>query len=53
VANIVASRASACGECASEFDTSRYRSSDETRQFISGSEDRPVSTAKMWSARSP
>ena len=40
-------------ECASEFETRRKRSSDETRQFISGLEDKPVSTAKTCCARSP
>ena len=50
--NAVASRPSIGGECASELDTSRYRSRLDTRQFISGSEDNPVSMAKMWAARS-
>ena len=43
----VASRPSIGGECASELLTSRYPSSEEQAQFIGGSEDSPVSTAKM------
>ena len=52
VASSVASLPSAGAECASELATSWYRSRLETRQFIPGSEESPVSTAKIWSARS-
>ena len=47
-----ASRPSFDGECASEFETSVSPSSADTRQFIGGSEDRPVSTAWMCGVRS-
>ena len=53
VSNTHASRPSFGGEWASEFDTSVKRSSIDSRQFIAGSDDSPVSTAKMCDARSP
>ena len=49
----VPSRASFCGECASEFDTMAYRSSIDSRQFIGGSDDSPVSIVKIWGSISP
>ncbi len=48
-----ASRPSLAGEWASEWDTSVSPSRAETRQFMGGSEDSPVSTAWMWGVRSP
>lgn len=48
----LASRPSLAGECASEFETSVYPSSAERRQFIGGSEDRPVSNAWIWGVKS-
>ena len=51
--NKLASRASFDGECASEFETSVNRSSAEIRQFIGGSEERPVSSAWICGVKSP
>jgi hypothetical protein len=53
VASSVASRPSRDGAWASEWLTIRNRSRLETRQFIGGSDDSPVSTAKMWRVSSP
>lgn len=47
-----ASRPSLAGEWASELETKKYRSSAESRQFIGGSEESPVSSAWMWGVRS-
>ena len=49
VVKTVASLASFEGEWASELETSLNLSTFETCQFISGSEERPVSTAKILS----
>jgi len=40
------------GEWASEWDTSWYPSKAETRKFMDGSEERPVSKAWIWPLRS-
>ena len=40
------------GEWASELDTRVKPSNPETRQFMGGSDDSPVSTAKMFGVRS-
>ena len=48
-----ASRPSFWGEWASEWDTSCSPSSWDTRQFMGGSEESPVSTAWMWGVKSP
>ena len=52
VLNRLDSRPSFMGECASEFDTRVNPSRSLTRQFIKGSEERPVSTANMFEERS-
>ena len=44
---------SLAGECRSELDIRHMASRLLTRQFIGGSEESPVSTAKMCRARSP
>ena len=49
----LASRPSLDGEWASELDTRWYPSRAESRQFMGGSEDSPVSRAWMWGVRSP
>ncbi|MCU0724074.1 MAG: hypothetical protein MUC63_10765, partial [Planctomycetes bacterium] len=51
--NTSASRARFSGEWASEWLTSANRSRAERRQFMAGSDERPVSSAKTRSARSP
>ena len=53
VSKTFASLASLSGECASEFETRVYLSSEESRQFIGGSEDRPVSRATICLEYSP
>ena len=53
MSNRLASRPSLAGECASELETRVKRSRADTRQFIGGSEERPVSTAWMYPDRSP
>src|SRR5207249_11459307 len=52
VSKHVASRASLCAECASELETMAKRSSADSREFIDGSDDSPVSSAKIWGNRS-
>ncbi|MDH3872864.1 MAG: hypothetical protein OET07_01795 [Desulfobacteraceae bacterium] len=52
VSNRFASLPSFNGECASEFDTSVRLSSADTRQFIAGSDERPVSIANIKGVRS-
>ena len=49
----MASRPSLEGEWASELDTRVYPSRAEQRWFMGGSEDSPVSRARMWPVRSP
>ena len=49
----LASRPSLAGEWASELETRVRPSRSDTRQFMGGSEDRPVSTAWMWGRREP
>ena len=49
----MASRPSLAGEWASELDTSWYPSRAESRQFMGGSEERPVSRAWTCPVRSP
>ena len=50
--NKLASRPRFSGECASELDTRVNPSNDDTRQFMAGSEESPVSTAKIWGVKS-
>ena len=50
--NRFASRPTFSGECASELEMSVKRSSCDTRQFIAGSEESPVSAANTCGARS-
>ena len=45
---ILASLPSFEGECASELDTRTYESRAETRQFMDGSDESPVSRAWIW-----
>src|SRR2546421_11888300 len=52
VSKHVASRASLCAECASELDTMAKRSRADSRGCIDGSDDSPVSSAKIWGSRS-
>ena len=49
----MASRPSFAAEWASEFEISWNRSRADSRQFMGGSEERPVSTAWIMGARSP
>ena len=49
---MLASLPSFWGEWASEFETSAYLSRADSFQFMTGSEDKPVSNAKMCSDRS-